>query len=175
MNARDRVDSELFIHRPTLQAGHGKLVFRILTAIAWALYLYLWLPLATLALWWGGAHLGLHELRRYPQYVDLDLFVVVAKAFAVALVLLLGWAEYNRRRFQGVDRRQPQPALDPAETAQAMACSPALARQLRLSRRAIVRLDEEAIVQGLQAAVALDDPNDDTAMPPHRQSTLPTG
>lgn len=149
----------LFIHRPALQRTHGRVTFHLLTLVAWAGYLYLWLPLATLALWWGAGRLGVHELSLYPEFVDFDLFLVVAKALLVALVLLIGWAEYNRHRFQGVDRRQPQPDQDPRATADAMGVGHALVDQLQASRRAIVVMDDNAVPVALREASTIGNPD----------------
>ena len=57
-----------------------------------------------------------------------------------ALVVLLGWAKYHRRRFQGADRRGASPALDPTQTAIAMGLPAALAREIRQVRRAVLVL-----------------------------------
>lgn len=159
MNAgNDEFCAQLYIHRPTLQEHPTRLLFRAATLVAWGAYLYLWLPLATLALWWAASRLGLRELAHTPEHIDFDLFRVVAEAFAVALLLMIGWAEYNRLRFQGVERRKPHPPMDPLETADAMHASRGLALELQDARRVVIQLDADAVPRGLQGRIPLHPP-----------------
>jgi biofilm PGA synthesis protein PgaD len=146
---------QLYIHRPSLQQPGSRLLFRAATVMAWGAYLYLWLPLATLSLWWGAGLLGMRELALTPEHVDFDLFRVVAEAFAVALLLMIGWAEYNRARFQGIERRKPHPPLDPLETADAMHASRVLACELQGARRVVIQLDANAVPYALQGQTPL--------------------
>lgn len=151
MNSTHAILPQLYIHRPTLQKRHGRVVFHALTVLVWGAYLYLWLPLATLLLWWAAGRLGVSELHRYAEFVDLDLFVVVVKSLVVALVMMIGWAEYNRLRFQGVERRSPVAVLDPLETAEAMGATRVLGARLQTLRNTTVRMDEQAIPRELSS------------------------
>jgi biofilm PGA synthesis protein PgaD len=156
MNATyDDFCTQLYIHRPTLQERRSRLLFRAVTVAAWGVYLYLWLPLATLLLWWSASRLGVHELAHTPEHIDFDLFRVVAEAFAVAVLLMIGWAEYNRLRFQGIERRKPHPPMDPLETADAMHASRGLALELQNARRVVIQLDADAVPRGLQGRIPL--------------------
>jgi len=150
---------ELIIDRPELQPRGQRVVYRTLTLIAWSLYLYLWLPLATLALWWLGLTLGIRALGPASQpLVDVDLFVLLLKAALLAILLMVGWAEYNRRRFQGNERRGPRPIVSPDESAGALGAGADLARRLRGARLATLVLDEHARASDVQVQRPLDDP-----------------
>lgn len=140
----------LFIHRPRLQSDPKRLIYGLLTLVAWSAYLYLWLPIATLALWWMGTRLGFRELRPYPEFIDIDLFWLLLTALAIAVVLLVSWAEYNRIRFQGQDRRQQQPALPPLSTAEAMGVDALVAGNLQDARRTVVVTDLQAVPVALR-------------------------
>ena len=166
VTTQDFFGKQLYIHRPSLQEPGSRLLFRAATIMAWGAYLYLWLPLATLALWWGASLLGVRELALTPEHVDFDLFRVVAEAFAIALLLMLGWAEYNRVRFQGIERRKPHPPLDPLETADAMHASRALASELQEARRVVIQLDADAVPYALQGRIALHPPAEVPALLP---------
>lgn len=146
MNARaPRFEDGIFIHRPAAQKPEDKLVFRVITILAWVGYLYLWLPLATLGLWWLGMLIARRELIQAPEFVDIGLFAVVAKALLIAIVLLVSWAEYNRIRFQDKERRLPHTEIDPLDSAEAMGASRALGQRLQQARRVVVHLDQEAV------------------------------
>ena len=135
----------LFIHRPALQSGAGRQLYRVLTLLAWAVYLYLWLPIATLVLWWLGTRLGMRELGSYPESMDVELFWLLLKALGIALLLMVGWAEYNRIRFQGQDRRKRQPPVSPLSTAEVLGVDPMVAMHLQRARRTIVATNAKAI------------------------------
>lgn len=145
MNELQLPFDDLFIHRPQLQPGLGRHIHRWLTLLAWSAYLYLWLPIATLVLWWLGTRLGISELRRYPEFIDVELFWLLLEALGITLLLLVGWAEYNRFRFQGRDRRKHQPPVLPLATAQAMGVDALVAAGLQDARRVIVVTDQQAI------------------------------
>lgn len=135
----------LFIHRPLLQSNSGRTIYRILTLVAWSAYLYLWLPIATLALWWLSTRLGLREFQRYPDFIDVALFWLLIKALLISTVVLVGWAEYNRVRFQRHDSRKQHPPLPPLSTADAMGVEPRVALELQQARRVTVVTDPRAV------------------------------
>ncbi len=147
---------QLIIHRPHLQSNVNRSMHRALTLIAWALYMYLWLPLVTLALWWISTHLGYQELIETPGVIDAALFLVPIKAAIVAAVLLIGWAEYNRWRFQGHERRHPQPNVTPADSAGVLGATADVSNALLGSRSAIVSVDQNAVPIGVRVLAQLN-------------------
>lgn len=149
---------ELIIDRPELQPRGQRAIFRALTLIAWSLYLYLWLPLATLGAWWLGVQLGLREMAGAPApFVDIDLFALLGKAALLAMLLIIGWAEYNRLRFQGNERRGPRLIVSSEQSAIAFGVDPEIARRLRGARQATLLLDEHARVTDVRVQRQLDD------------------
>lgn len=149
MSDHGELPDDLFIHRPHLQQRRRRAMYRTLTAVMWGLYLFLWLPLITLLAWWAAARVGYAEIVPRPMQIDQALFRTVAIAFAVAVVLLIGWAEYNRRRFTDRERRKPIPALDPAETARVLGVPEDLAARMRTTRGGVLRMDDAARPAGL--------------------------
>lgn len=145
MNDSKQPFDALFIHHPQLQSNAGRNAYRLLTLLAWSAYLYLWLPIATLAMWWLGTRLGFSELQTYPGFIDVDLFLLLLKALGIASLLLLTWAEYNRIRFQGQDRRTHLLATTPESTAEAMGVDLRLAGNLQLARQITVITDPQAV------------------------------
>lgn len=157
MNAPSKMP-ELVIDRPELQPPVQRTVFRVLTLAAWSAYLYLWLPAVTLAAWWVGMYTGMGELKIVPApFIDGALFGLLLQSAMLAMVLMIGWGEYNRRRFQGKERRGPRPIVTPAQSAAAFGVDPEVARRLRGARHCTLLLDEHAIACGLRVHEVLAD------------------
>lgn len=150
---------EVIINRPELQSPVQRTLNRVLTLIAWAAYMYLWLPLLTLLFWWIGVSLGMHELQRTYLFIDADLFLILFKAAAIAAALLIGWAEYNRWRFQGhEDQRMPQINVTHSATAARLNTREEVAEALRHCRNGVVFFDNHAVAIGVRVRIALIDP-----------------
>lgn len=143
---------QLIIDRPELQAPVGRTVSRLLTLLAWTIYLYLWLPLITLAAWWVAVRIGIREVGALPApyFVDAETLWLLGKLALLAVVLLIGWAEYNRVRFQGRERRGALRQVSLDESAQALGSTPEIAAAVRRARRATVVLDDNAAVVDLR-------------------------
>jgi len=84
-----------------------------MTAALWLAYLYLISDVfrvsAESLLWLGGYAVEPEELRAILAFIPtLGHYAVIV---AVNAVLLLAWAQYNRVRFRGKDRRRPMPGV----------------------------------------------------------------
>lgn len=139
---------ELIIHRPQAVPRARRVVTRVLTVVAWSLYLYLWLPLITLLAWWLSLRFGIEQLRVVdaPPAIDEALFVMLGYVALLAIVVFIGWAEYNRLRYGRRERRQAGPPVTLEASARALGLSPELAAALRQQRVATVALDARAAV-----------------------------
>ena len=102
--------AELIIEDPKLQTTGQKVLYGMLTLVFWMVWIYLWLPLITVAAWAFGVHRfvdfllveeGLAALHRV-----LHFYLIV---IAVMGGTLLAWANYNRLRFTGRERRKAVP------------------------------------------------------------------
>jgi len=102
--------AELIIEDPKLQTTGQKVLYGMLTLVFWMVWIYLWLPLITVAAWAFGVHRfvdfllveeGLAALNRV-----LHFYLIV---IAVMGGTLLAWANYNRLRFTGRERRKAVP------------------------------------------------------------------
>ena len=130
-------------HTPT--RGPGKrLASGALTAFAWSLYAWLWVPLITVIAWVVGVRTA--YVRLYLEDSEIDPFLLLALP-VIALVcaaLLIGWAEYNRVRFSGVERRSRRDDIDDAQVRQALGANAAVAAKLRDGRIVRIALDDDA-------------------------------
>ncbi|WP_238319461.1 poly-beta-1,6-N-acetyl-D-glucosamine biosynthesis protein PgaD [Xanthomonas maliensis] len=136
----------------------------MLTLAGWGIYLSLWAPLVSM----------LRELssgRQSWAYVhghdlSLDPFMVVAlPALLICCpALLIGWAEYNRHRFSGEERRSALKNVERSEIAHSLGASQALAEQLAAAKAVTLHMDEHARPVGMTLQ-ALQLPHD-TDTPP---------
>lgn len=123
--------------------GVGRGVFGTVTAGAWTLYAYLWLPAITLVAWAAGLRTAWVRSVLERSSVDGD-----AMRLMVALVVVLGcalvlWAEQQRRRFTGVERRQRADDVAPAAVAAALGVADEVVHALQDAVVAAVHLDAD--------------------------------
>lgn len=110
--------NSLIIEKPELQPAVHRYGWGLVTFAFWTLYVYLWIPLITLLAWWIGVYLfNIHmvELQGYDglsNKLALYLFVILSLS-----ALLIGWANIERLRFQGVNRRQGRPEVTLSQVA----------------------------------------------------------
>jgi biofilm PGA synthesis protein PgaD len=96
----------LIIERPELQSSVQRYGWSSVTFVFWVLYVYLWLPLLTLAAWWIGAKLFDYHMIQLQGYAGLiDKLSLYSSIIVIISVILIGWAEINRMRFKGQLRR----------------------------------------------------------------------
>lgn len=138
-----KVDSRLIVVKGA-QPPLYRVAWAFVTAAAWLSYVYLWLPLATAVLWWLGLRDAYEQL--YRRGSQIDTFVVLAlPAIAVLIAcLLIGWAEYNRLRFTGNERRERLPDVPMEEIAAALGAAPGVTAALATARIAILDMDDAA-------------------------------
>jgi len=134
------------IDKPERQSTSRRTAFGVLTAIAWVVYAYLWLPLVTLLAWWLGIKTAYVELYLQKQRIDTFLLLLLPLIIVFAAIVLLGWAEYNRHRFQSrQDRRKPMPDVTHAEITANMGAALSLAKALQQARYVSVAMNAAAV------------------------------
>ena len=107
------------IRKPHRQPRFQHTAWGFVTLAFWGFYFYLWAPLVTLLSWLIGGQLAWQQL--YERQNQLDPYVLVALPLMLlcASVLLIGWAEYNRVRFQGRENRRAPALVERSEVAAA--------------------------------------------------------
>jgi biofilm PGA synthesis protein PgaD len=133
----------IIIYRPERQKPMQRVLFTLITMIAWTLWVSLWLPLITLLAWLLGLHdvyvkLGLDHPFRAANDLGLVLRVAI-----IAALSLGSWAFYNRMRFAGKQKRRANRFVELAEMAPVLDASFNTAQQLRASRRSVVHFNEQ--------------------------------
>lgn len=97
----------LIICRPNLQHPVQRLASRMLATLAWSLWLYLWMPLVTLAGWALGLSAFHDTMVVQGGLQDLATFLYrIGPITAMLCAALVLWAVYNVMRFRGRERRR---------------------------------------------------------------------
>jgi biofilm PGA synthesis protein PgaD len=108
----------LIIERPELQSNVQRYGWSSVTFIFWVLYVYLWLPLLTLAVWWIGAKLFDYHMIQLQGYAGLiDKLTLYSSIIFIISTILIGWAEINRMRFKNQLRRMDVASVTVGEVA----------------------------------------------------------
>lgn len=155
MNAKrpsNRFDSRM-IRRPHRQPRFQRTAWGFVTLAFWGFYFYLWAPLVTLFSWLIGGQMAWQQL--YERQNQFDPFVLVALPLLLlgSAVLLIAWAEYNRARFRGHDRRLPRPRASLQEVAADLGASAGLAERLAGCKAVTLHMDDLARPVGVRREV----------------------
>lgn len=139
------------IHAPHRQQRLQRHLWQLLTAVCWAAYLYLWLPLFTLLLWLVGIRVAVFELYERRDQVDPFVLLALPAMALICALLLIGWAEYNRIRFQGRERRQKIADVPREELAAALGARDEVAAAMLSHKIQVLRMDDHAHPQATRA------------------------
>ncbi|RPD85829.1 poly-beta-1,6-N-acetyl-D-glucosamine biosynthesis protein PgaD [Luteimonas sp. 100069] len=146
---RHRMTPPIIDHSPS--RGPGKrFASGALTAAAWTLYVWLWVPLITVVAWYVGARTAYMRLYLNQNEVEPFLLLALPLIAVVCAVLLIGWAEYNRARFSKTDRRQRRASIIDDDVRLALGATPELAAKLRDGRIMRVVVDDDARAVSVQ-------------------------
>lgn len=147
---RDNPAADPFIYTPRDRAPRAtRTVHGVLTLMAWAIYAYLWLPLLTVLAWMLGIRTAFVELYVRHNRVEHSIFVALAVLAVVTTLLIVGWAEYNRQKFGGHDRRTAPDHVDADEVAEALAAPKDIHAQLLHAKSATLKLSKDARLIGI--------------------------
>lgn len=134
MRARDSVITEY--PRSPLHRGF----FALITAAAWTAFAWLVLPAITAVLWLVGLSVAYDEAMSRIREIDVTLLLGIIAAAALGATLLVGWAEIQRRRFAGVERRARTPDVDIALVGAALGATPEVTGQLQAGRVMVLHM-----------------------------------
>ncbi|RRU23535.1 poly-beta-1,6-N-acetyl-D-glucosamine biosynthesis protein PgaD [Stenotrophomonas sp. 278] len=143
-----RFDSRL-IRKSRNQPRLQRTAWGFVTLAFWGFYFYLWAPLVTAISWLLGGHLAWLQLYEYKQSIDPFLVIALPIMLVCSAVLLIAWAEYNRFRFAGKERRNPRQDVTREEMARELGASPALAAELLSGKAFTLHMDDHARPVGL--------------------------
>ena len=140
----------LIIDRPELQSNAQRYGWGSITFIFWLFYIYLWLPLITLAAWWIGAKLfNLHMIQLSGYTGLLDKLGLYAAIIIIIGALLIGWAKIEHLRFKDKPRRKDSFAVTDREVAKKYNLQESQLAQLRLEKSVIVHFSDMGTITGI--------------------------
>lgn len=116
-------------------------LFAALTLAAWTGFALLMAPLVTLLLWVAGLATAYDATLVRVDEIDHALLGGTVLASLALAVVLLVWADAQRRRFQGVERRRRTPDATPAEIALRLGASAEVAAVLRAAQVVSLAMD----------------------------------
>jgi biofilm PGA synthesis protein PgaD len=149
----NRFDSRL-IRKRRRQPRLQRTAWGFVTLAFWGFYLYLWAPLLTLLAWLLGGRLAWLQLYEHGQHLDPFLIVALPVILACCAALLIAWAEYNRFRFTGKERRTPRKDASTEEVARNLGAPPHVAARLASARVITLHMDDLAQPIGVTEQVA---------------------
>ncbi|WP_269790817.1 poly-beta-1,6-N-acetyl-D-glucosamine biosynthesis protein PgaD [Stenotrophomonas sp. Iso1] len=142
-NANARFDSSL-IRKPRQQPRLHRTLWGAVNVAFWAFLMALCIPLLTLLSWLFGIRLAWRQLYEYQDQVDPFLLMAAPVILLCCALGLIGWAEYNRLRFSGSERRSAIAPIDIQQIARDLGASDALAKGLAGSKSVVLHMDEQA-------------------------------
>lgn len=129
------------LYRPELQSAGQRTLYSVLTLIAWTVWLYLFVPLLSLFAWWFGIEAFSLYLLEPADRSDLLTLLTYAGVVVLSAVVIVAWSIYNLRRYGGLDRRKPIPAVSDEELRARHDIDAATLAALREQRRVVLHLD----------------------------------
>lgn len=159
-NSNARFDSSL-IRKPRQQPRLHRTLWGAVNVAFWALLMVLCVPLLTLLSWLLGIRLAWRQLYEYQDQVDPFLLMVMPLILLCCALGLIGWAEYNRLRFSGEERRNAIAPIGIQQIAHELGASDALAAGLAGSKSVVLHMDEQARPVGFTRQQAM--PRDNLA------------
>ena len=153
---RAKPQAPLIVAPERASAGQRTLS-HLLTAVAWAAYAWLIAPLLTSIAWLLGLRHAWFELSAPLLAGTGTPGLALPILGGLGIALLLGWAELNRWRFTGVERRHATPPVDDDTVATSLGAPLSLPHALRDSFEklpvVVLQMNEQAEPEGFVATL----------------------
>jgi biofilm PGA synthesis protein PgaD len=146
IQAPEGADPVVIINRPELQARWRRTVYSTMTLVAWAVWMYLWLPAITLVAWFLGYRRFVGEIVAPEGGIILRATLVYLIIIGAMGLILFLWSRYNVLRFRGRTRRTAGAPVTDGEMADRLHISPAHLSVLRNADSALIRYGEDGTV-----------------------------
>jgi biofilm PGA synthesis protein PgaD len=120
---------------------------RALTTILWFVYLYLWMPIISLAAWYLGYEFAYENVIKAGG-IDtlLQLLLSFVMMLGVVMIIVIGWSMIQFWRFRGKDRRSATPRPDPAAEMALWNIDEASFTNIRHAKNMTLDIDENEVL-----------------------------
>lgn len=133
----------LIIERPDMQTRLQKFGRISLAIFMWSLWLYLWLPLATIGLWLLGINITYTEAVTAKNAEEMFYSIANFAAIILGIVTIqYTWSLYNYLRFRNKTRRTSTQALENSELAKSAAMDEAYLWCIQRQRQVEIQHDD---------------------------------
>lgn len=131
-----------YIDAPELMTREQRTMGTIVTAVMWAAYVYLWLPLVSLAAWGLGVEFAYDIMVRAggAEALRTALFWYLVLLMDVTLTVAI-WSTVNKLRFAGHNRRTAHERIQDTAMASYFGVTPEVLERLRTARRLEIDVD----------------------------------
>lgn len=147
----NRIEEDRLIQNARTLPVFRRTFWGFITAVFWVVYVYLWLPLITLAMWFFGVRQARLELYLRTHSFDTYLLVVLPVIAVLTGLALVAWAEYNRRRFREGDRRATTPPVGHGAIVCDLGGTEIIARALASHQVCVLQMNDDAVPIGVSA------------------------
>lgn len=134
----------VYIDAPEALTRRQRTVFAVITALMWAAYGYLWLPLLSLFLWGFGIELAYDAMISAGGASALRAALMWYALMLVAVIVTVAiWSQVNKWRFTNRNRRAAHPKVGDAAMAAYFGVTTADLERLRATQRIELDIDRD--------------------------------
>jgi biofilm PGA synthesis protein PgaD len=142
------------ISHPERQSWKQRLTSRTLGGIAWAIWLFLWMPVISTILWIVGTRITYINIIRAPDERSLLLIFLI---MFICNTIVSGWSSYNYIRFAKKKRRRGADTVSHEEVGKLFGVTDPATLSLLLQGRSLsLHFNEAGVLSRVDAAGAED-------------------
>lgn len=136
--------NDLHIDAPELLTAPERTRDTVFTAFMWVVYLYLWVPLASLFAWWFGFELAYDVMIRTGGARELaNVLVLYGIIFGAIFTTVAFWSLGNLLRYGKLSRRKAREIATTAEIAEHFGLDADSVARLRAARSVAIDFDAD--------------------------------
>ncbi len=122
----------------------------VLTLLMWGVYIYLWIPLITLAAWLVGFERVYEVMINYGGFdVVMGMLDWYALMIITIAACIVSWAGINYRRFHGKERRYSAPGTETRKISEFFGVPEMEVGRMQSSRRLVIDLDDLGCISNI--------------------------
>jgi biofilm PGA synthesis protein PgaD len=140
------LSEDLHIDAPELLTSSERARDTLFTALMWAVYLYLWVPLVSLFAWLLGFEFAYDVMIRTGGARDLGAILLVYGVIVVVIfITVMAWSLGNKLRYGKLKRRHAHKVVSTEELAEFFGVTEDSATELRELPLVAIEFDDEGL------------------------------